>query len=64
MDNEHFVDKFAKHICEFLDNVPDMPKDVNLQFTIQVKKIGDNKYHLSSPSLGLAASQDSGLILN
>ncbi len=62
MEDDYFT-KFTRHLCEFLDNAPNMPRDVQMQFKIDVKKVKNGLYHLSNPVLYETEESKSSIIL-
>lgn len=58
-------EKFARHICEFLDEVSDIPMHKDLVFTVEIKKVGraPNNYHLKNPLLQEAENQKESPII-
>lgn len=44
-------EKFTQDICCFLDTIRDMPENVQLIFSIEVKKVGNGQYHLKNSAL-------------
>jgi hypothetical protein len=51
MSKKDPFEKFTHALCELLDSVSDMPCEIPMQFTIEVKKVNNNYYHLSNPLL-------------
>lgn len=48
------IEKFARHLCEFLDTVSDIPMFEKLVFSVNIKKVNHGKYELTNPRLSVA----------